>query len=169
MLLSKPQKELLGLLRQFGTVREDQMKQLLRQHYSNLHFDTIVHQMLCGGLIRRENGYLFEQSGVLNPAMESAVDVMLLLEPEHIEMMQKGTDPFALTFFKERQEKLWRYDICIADPGREAILCAALENINHKYRMIVFVLQSLEQQKELIIPCEHCFALKENGKYRFYK
>lgn len=76
-----------------------------------------------------------------------AIDIMLLLESKTIEHMQKGAYPFTLTFFKERQEKLWRYDICIAVPGKEALLCAALEQIGHKYRMIVIVLDSSEQQK----------------------
>lgn len=169
MLLSKPQKSLLDIIRQFGALREDQAKKLLLQRYPGLNFDPIVHQTVCGGLIRKESGYIYEQNGRSELDIEIAVDVMLLLEPKHIDAMQKGNAPFALTFFKERQEKLWRYDICIVAPGKETMICAALENINHKYRMIVFVLSSFEQQKKLAVPCEHCFAWKEGGTYRFYK
>ena len=46
-----------------------------------------------------------------------AIDIMLLMEPKHIESVQKGSEPFALTFFRQRQEKLWRYDVCIVTPG----------------------------------------------------
>lgn len=169
MLLSKPQKYLLDILRQYGAVREDQAKKLLSQHYAGLHFDPVVYQMISGGLIRKENGYLVDRDGSIHEDIMLAIDIMLLLEPKTIEHMQKGAYPFALTFFKERQEKLWRYDICIALPGKEALLCAALEQIGHKYRMIVIVLDSLEQQDKFVIPCEHCFAWKENGKYKFYK
>lgn len=169
MLLSKPQKNLVDILRQFGAIREDQAKKLLQQCYPGLHFEPVVHQTVCGGLIRRENGYIYDRNGRPEPDIETAVDVMLLLEPKHIDAMQKGSAPFALTFFRERQEKLWRYDVCIVAPGKEAMICAALENINHKYRMIVFVLSSLEQQKKLDVPCEYCFARKEDGTYRFYK
>lgn len=169
MLLSKPQKEVLDMLKQFGALREDQMKNLLLQRYSNLHFEPIIYQMVCGGLVRRENKYIFYQNGKIDADIETAVDVMLLLAPKHIETMQKGCAPFALTFFKERQKKLWRYDVCIVKPDNEAIVCALLENINHKYRMIVFVLDTLDQQKKIKVPCEHCFALKENGTYKFYK
>lgn len=169
MLLSKPQKDLLNILRQYGAVREDQARKLLRQHYAELHFEPIVYQMIAGGLIRREDGYLCERYSNIHTDIILAIDIMLLLEPNTIEHMQKATYPFTLTFFKKRQEKLWRYDICIAIPGKEEMLCAALEQIGHKYRLIVIILNSSDQQKKFVIPCEHCFVWKENGKYKFYK
>ena len=169
MLLSKPQKDLLEMVRQYGAVRTDQARQLLRQKYTGLNFDTIVHQMECGALIRKEKDILREQSKVVNTDVLLAIDIMLLMEPKHIESVQKGSEPFALTFFRQRQEKLWRYDVCIVTPGREPVICAALENISHKYRMIVFVLGSPEQQTRLVAPCEHCFAWKKDGTYKFYK
>lgn len=169
MLLSKPQKDLLDILRQYGAVREDQAERLLRQRYAELRFEPIVRQLVCGGLIRCEKGILCDKDKTADNSVLQAIDIMLLLEPNRIECMQKGAPPFTLTFFKERREKLWRYDICIVVPGREAIVSAELENISHKYRMIVFVLESPEQQTKLAVPCEHCFAWKENRKYKFYK
>lgn len=169
MLLSKPQKDLQELVRQFGAVRVNQAKQLLRQKYSGLNFETVVHQMECGALLRKENDILREPDRTADADMLLAIDIMLMLEPRHIEVMQKGTEPFALTFFRQRKDKLWRYDICIVTPGREPVLCAALETIRHKYRMIVFVLTTPEQQTKVTVPCEHCFAWKENGTYKFYK
>lgn len=169
MLLSKPQKDLLEILRQYGAIREDQAKKLLRQRYAGLHFEPVVYQMISGGLIRKENGFLFAQDGSIQTDLILAIDIMLLLESKTIEHMQKGAYPFTLTFFKERQDKLWRYDICIAFPGKEALLCASLEQIGYKFRMIVIVLDSPDQQNKFVIPCEHCFAWKENGKYKFYK
>lgn len=169
MLLSKPQKALLEILRQYGAVREDQAKRLLRQQYAELHFDPIVSQMISGGMIRRENEYLCNRDGNIQTDLILAIDIMFLMEPNIVEHIQKGTYPFTLTFFKERQEKLWRYDICIVLPGKESLICAGLENVGHKYRMIVFVLESPEQQPKLGVPCEHCFAWKENGTYKFYK
>lgn len=169
MLLSRPQKELLDILRQYGAVREDQAKKLLEQHYVDLRFNTIVHQMICGGLVRRENDLLYDRGAYADPNIILAIDIMLLLEPKQIEVMQKGKAPFELTFFRQRKEKLWRYDICIVDSGKEAVVSAALENIYHKYRIIVFVLESPEQRTKLTATCEHCFVWKENGTYKFYK
>lgn len=169
MLLSKPQKDLLEIVRQYGAVRTDQARRLLRQRYPGLNFETIVHQMECGALLWKDGGILHEPGRTADPDLLLAIDIMLLLEPKNIEAMQKGAGPFALTFFRQRRDKLWRYDVCIVTPGQEAIICAALENISHKYRMIVFVLGSPEQQTKLAAPCEHCFAWKKDGTYKFYK
>ena len=169
MLLSKPQKELLELVRQYGAIRMDQAKRLLQQRYSDLKFDTIVHQMECGALLRKDNEVLRAPDRTIKADILLAFDIMLLLEPKHIEVMQKGAEPFALTFFRQRKDKLWRYDICIVAPGREFVISTLLENIHQKCRMIVFVLNSSEQQASLTVPCEHCFAWKENGTYKFYK
>jgi len=76
---------------------------------------------------------------------------------------------FSVTFFKERNQTLWRYDICSVPLGGEPMISAALEGISTKYRMMVFILEKPEQQKSLFIPCEHCFTWKDNGEYRFYK
>lgn len=169
MLLSKPQKKLIEILRNFGAVREDQAFQLLKMDYSNLQLEPTIRQLICGGQIRRESNCLLLPDGKLDENILCAIDVMLLLEKKHIEMIQKGNNPFTLTFFKERSEKLWRYDVCVVKPGTEILIDALLENINHKYRMIVFVLEKQEQQMSLTVPCEHCYAWKQDGSYRFYK
>lgn len=169
MLLSKPQKSLLNILRQFGAIREEQAEKILKQTYPNVQFNVITHQLVCGGLITKSDGFIHAREGALDMSIVTAIDIMLLLEPVHIEVMQRGCAPFDLTFFKERQGKLWRYDICSVKSGKEPLICAALEGINHKYRMIVFVIDSFEQQKILKINCEHCFALKNKNTYKFYK
>ena len=53
--------------------------------------------------------------------------------------------------------------------GREALTCALLETIEHKYRLVIFVLEKAAQQAFVRIPCEHCFVWKEQGKYHFFK
>lgn len=170
MLLSKPQKLLLECLRNYGAVRENQTPALLGQ--SEHQAGLLIQQLICGGLVRRENGCLLLSDDRINEKTEDileAITVMLQLAPEGVELHQKGTPPFTLTFFKPRQDKLWRYDICPAPPGKEIVINAMLEGVNHKYRMIVLLLHTLEQQTLLSVPCEHCFAHKENGIYRFYK
>lgn len=46
MLLSKPQKQLLSLLKSTGGLREDQARQLLKMEYGNLRWDPLVHQLM---------------------------------------------------------------------------------------------------------------------------
>ena len=169
MLLSKPQKRLLEVLKQFGVLRGSQLQRLLAAEYPSLPWDALLHQLECGGLVQRQDNCVGLPGRAAERGLLDAVDVMLLLGPEVPEAYQPGTPPFTLTFFRQRQEKLWRYDICTVSSGREPIVCAALENINPKYRLVVFLLEQAQQKDILRIPCEHCFAWKENGVFRFYK
>lgn len=169
MLLSKPQKSLLNFLRLFGVLREDQAERFLRMEYRGLRLEPLLRQLVCGGLIRRENGFLLDPEGNPEYGALEAVDVMLLLEKNHIPLFQRGAYPFSLTFFKERQGKLWRYDVCRVKPGMEPVICAALERISPGYRMLVFLLERPEQQPGITVPCECSFAWMQDGQYRFYK
>lgn len=169
MLLSKSQKRLLDILREFGALRETQAVKLLKMKDAKVNIDSVFRQMVCGGLIKRENGYVLSSDGGLENSSIEAIDIMLLMETEQISMFQKGKQPFSLTFFKQRQDKLWRYDVCHIKSGTEDVMNATLENINPKYRIIVFVVENAEQQKYLKTACEHCFVQQENGNYRFYK
>ena len=178
MLLSKSQKALLDMLRRVGAMREDAARRLLLMSYPQTSWEPIVHQLECLGQIRRTYGFITrmdEQRAV--PETIQAIDIMLLMEPEKVELFQQGTPPFSLTFFKQRlgmhhgeqQYRLWRYDICPVPSGKESVICALLERIECKYRLVVFVLEKPEQQAYIRIPCEHGFVWKEQGEYHFYK
>lgn len=178
MLLSKAQKALLDMLRRVGAMREDAARDLLLMAYPHTSWEPIVHQLECLGQIRRLHGFISRTDEEKNdPAVIEAIDIMLLMEPEKVELFQQGAPPFSLTFFKQRLEdhhgkqeyRLWRYDVCPVLVGREAMTCALLETIEHKYRLVIFVLEKAEQQAFVRIPCEHCFVWKEQGKYRFFK
>ena len=169
MLLSKPQKSLIRLLREFGAVREGQAQKLLIMEYPSLKWEPVIRQLENGGLVRRTDGCVKIPDHYPEISLLTAIDVMLLLSPKKIELFQKGMPPFSVTFFKERNQTLWRYDICSVPLGGEPMISAALEGISTKYRMMVFILEKPEQQKSLFIPCEHCFTWKDNGEYRFYK
>lgn len=169
MLLSKPQKSLIRLLREFGAVREGQAQRLLIMEYPGLKWEPVIRQLENGGLVRRTDGYVQLPDHCPEINLLNAIDVMLLLSPKKIELFQKGTPPFSVTFFKERDQTLWCYDICSVSLGRELAVSAALEGISTKYRMMVFILEKPERQKSLFVPCEHCFTWKDNGEYRFYK
>ena len=178
MLLSKAQKALLDMLRRVGTMREEAAQRLLLMAYPHTSWEPIVHQLECLGQIRRLHGLISRTDEERNvPATMEAIDIMLLMAEESVELFQQGTPPFSLTFFKQRLEdhhgtqeyRLWRYDVCPVPPGREALTCALLENIEHKYRLVGFVLEKAEQQERVYIPCEHCFVWKDDGEYHFFK
>lgn len=159
---------ILDLLAQFGAVREDQAEKILRFRFPTATLERTIFPMLTGRTIRRSNGYLFSRSGKLDEKVIEAIDIMLLLGPDANEAPLRGTDPFALTFFKRRQDKLWRYDICPVAYGTEAVINAKLENIGTKYRMLVFVPEREEQMQGIQVACEHCYVLKTDGEYEFY-
>ena len=169
MLLSKPQKSLIRLLREFGAVREGQAQKLLMMEYQDLRWEPVIRQLESGGMVRREDGCVKLPDCCPEINLLNAIDVMLLLNPKKIELFQKGIPPFSITLFKERNQMLWRYDVCSVSLGREPVINAALEAVNPKYRIMIFILEKPEQQKSLFVPCEHCFSWKEKGKYHFYK
>lgn len=159
---------ILDLLQQFGAVREDQAEKILRFKFPAATLERTIFPMLTGRTIRRSNGYLFSRSGKMDDRIIEAIDIMLLLGPEPSEGFIRGTDPFVLTFFKWRGNKLWRYDICPVAYGTEAVISAKLESIGAKYRMFVFVPEKEEQMQGIQVDCEHCYVLKNNGQFEFY-
>ena len=164
----KDQQVVLDLLAQFGAVREDQAEKILRFKFPKATLERTIFPMLSGRTIRRSNGYLFPRSGKLDERTIEAIDIMLLIGPDPNEAFVRGTDPFALTFFKWRGEKLWRYDICPVAYGTEAMISAKLENLPAKYRMLVFVPEKEEQMQGIHVGSEHCYVLKKDSSYEFY-
>ena len=169
MLRTVPQKELLSLLKSFGALREDQAAKLISIKNEFAILEPTVYPLVCRGEVRRENGYIIAKNGDINPNTITAIDIMLSLESKNIEALQVGASPFNLTFFKLKEDKLCRYDICVVDSGREPIVVAALEGIFTKYRTVIFVIKNIKQQDYLYAPCDYCFAIKEQNNYKFFK
>lgn len=159
---------ILDLLNQFGAVREDQAEKILKSKYPYVTLERTIYPLLTGRKIKRSDGYLFSRNGRLDEKTIEAIDIMLQLGPDFNEPFRKGKDVFALTFFKQRSGKLWRYDICPVAYGTEAVISAQLEGEYTKYRMFVFVPEKEEQMQGIRVLCEHCYVLKNNGEYEFY-
>ena len=162
------QQVILDLLNLFGAVREDQAETILKLKYPNATLERTINPLLTGRKIKRSNGYLFSRSGKLDEKIIEAIDIMLLLGPDITQPLQRTNELFALTFYKNREEKLWRYDICPVAYGTEAVVSGQLEGENAKYRMFVFVPEREEQMQGIQVNCEHCYVLKNNGEYEFY-
>lgn len=169
MLLTVPQKYLKELLKDFGGLKKSQIETLLKMQNKYLTYERTAIPLIRNGEAMEIGEYLISQKGGIIQENVTAVEIMLMIESECIDVIQKGTEPFTVTFFKKRSEKLWRFDICVVKPGYEIVVTAALEGINPKYRTIIFVLETPEQQENLIAPCDYCFTWKENGEYHFYK
>lgn len=159
---------ILDFVNQFGAIREDQVKGILKHKYPIAVYEKTVFPLVTGRRIKQSNGYLFSKNGKLDEKLITAIDIMLILGFEVKEKIIKGAEPFALTFFKQREDKLWRYDICPIAYGTEAAVSALLENINVKYRMLIFVPEKEEQMQGIRVPCDHCYVIKNDGNYEFY-
>lgn len=158
----------MDLLQQFGAVREDQAEKILQLKFPMATLEKAIIPMISSRVIHRSNGYLFSRSGKLDERNIEAIDIMLLIGPDSKESFIRGTDPIILTFFKWRQNKLWRYDICPVAYGTEAAMSAKLENSGSKYRMFVFVPEKEEQMQGIHVNCDHCYVLNNDGEYEFY-
>lgn len=169
MLLTVPQKFIKGLIRDLSALKKNQVEIILKMHNENLNYKQTVMPLLNNGILQETGEFLHMRNGRIIPENAIAVDIMLRIESENIEVIQKGAKPINVTFFKKRNDKLWRFDIIVVKPGDERIITAILEGINSKYRTVVFVLENPEQQENLIAPCDYCFAWKKNGDYHFYK
>lgn len=158
----------MDLLQQFGAVREDQAEKILQLKFPMATLEKAIIPMISSRVIHRSNGYLFSRSGKLDERNIEAIDIMLLIGPDPKESFMRGTNPVILTFFKWRQNKLWRYDICPVAYGTEAAMSAKLENSGSKYRMFVFVPEKEEQMQGIHVNCDHCYVLNNDGEYEFY-
>ncbi len=168
MLLNKTQKLLLDILKEFGGIRQQHADQLLSKAYTWFQPEHTYPILANAGQIYVQDGMIYPQNRRYDVDLLHALDVMLMLAPGDIRHYQRGVYPFALTFFKERNERLWRYDICPVKTGMEGPICAALEGINAKYRVVVFMPEA-EKPHYIPVLCESYIALSEQGTYRFFK
>ena len=166
--MTTDQESMLELLNQFGALREDQTEKMLKHKYPSLEIERTIFPLITSRKIKRSDGYLFSKSGKLDEKIIDAIDIMLMLGADFNEPYLKGKDPFVLTFFKQREDKLWRYDICPVAYGTEAVISAQLEHEGTKYRMFVFMPEKAEQMQGIKVDCEHCYVLKNESTFNFY-
>ena len=167
MLLTKTQKKILEIVREYGGMRADMLNSLCPDAYS---FDVSLHQLEVNRrLIKTGEYYCDDTALICGRNTETAFKVMLAVCEHPPEIYCRGQPPFSLAFFKEREQKLCRYDICVVEPGRETVVSALLESADLNCRVIIAVLESTERGEYLRIPCDTFICIKEKTGYRFYK
>ena len=166
MLLTKTQKKILEIVREYGGMRADMLNSLCPEAYS---FEVSLHQLEVNRkLIKTGEYYCDDTALICDRNTETAFEVMLAVCGHPPEIYCRGQPPFSLTFFKEREQKLCRYDICVVTDGREQVVNAMLGGMAGKYGTAIFVLEQKEQAERMIVPPDCRFAVKENAKYIFY-
>ena len=166
MLLTKTQKKTLEIVREYGGMKAEMLKKLCPDAYS---FEVALHQLEVNRkLIKTGKYYCDDALLICDRNTETAFEVMLAICGHPPEIYCRGQPPFSLTFFKEREQKLCRYDICVVTDGREQVVNAMLGGMAGKYGTAIFVLEQKEQAERMIVPPDCRFAVKENAKYIFY-
>ena len=166
MLLTKTQKKILEIVREYGGMKAEMLKRLCPDAYS---FEVSLHQLEVNRkLIKTGEYYCDDTTLICDRNTETAFEVMLAVCGHPPEIYCRGQPPFSLTFFKEREQKLCRYDICVVTDGREQVVNAMLGGMAGKYGTAIFVLEQKEQAERMIVPPDCRFAVKENAKYIFY-
>ena len=166
MLLTKTQKKILEIVREYGGMRADMLNSLCPDAYS---FEVSLHQLEVNRrLIKTGEYYCDDTLLICDRNTETAFEVMLAVCGHLPEIYCRGQPPFSLTFFKEREQKLCRYDICVVTDGREQVVNAMLGGMAGKYGTAIFVLEQKEQAERMLVPPDCRFAVKENAKYIFY-
>ena len=166
MLLTKTQKKILEIVREYGGMKAEMLKRLCPEAYS---FEVSLHQLEVNRrLIKTGDYYCDDTALIYDRNTETAFEVMLAVCGHPPEIYCRGQPPFSLTFFKEREQKLCRYDICVVTDGREQVVNAMLGGMAGKYGTAIFVLEQKEQAERMIVPPDCRFAVKENAKYIFY-
>ena len=166
MLLTKTQKKILEIVREYGGMKAEMLKRLCPDAYS---FEVSLHQLEVNRkLIKTGEYYCDDTLLICDRNTETAFEVMLAICGQPPEIYCRGQPPFSLTFFKEREQKLCRYDICVVTDGREQVVNAMLGGMAGKYGTAIFVLEQKEQAERMLVPPDCRFAVKENAKYIFY-
>ena len=166
MLLTKTQKKILEIVREYGGMRADMLNSLCPDAYS---FEVSLHQLEVNRkLIKTGEYYCDDTALICGRNTETAFEVMQAVCGHPPEIYCRGQLPFSLTFFKEREQKLCRYDNCVVTDGREQVINAMLAALGGKYGTVIFVLEGTKQAERLTIPPDCRFAVKENTKYTFY-
>ena len=133
MLLTKRQKNILRIVRDWGGMKKETLAFLCGESGG---FERDFIQLERLGLLKETAGYYCDEGKrICERETETAFEVLMSAFSSPPDMLLAGEPPFSLSFFKERGEKLYRYDICVAERGREAYITAATEAGNLKSRI----------------------------------
>ena len=106
MLLTKTQKKILEIVREYGGMRADMLNSLCPEAYS---FEVSLHQLEVNRkLIKTGEYYCDDTLLICDRNTETAFEVMLAICGQPPEIYCRGHPPFSLTFVKEREQKLCR-------------------------------------------------------------
>lgn len=130
MLLTKTQKRILELVREYGGMKAEMLERLCGGSH---RFDVMLRQLEANRMLFKMSEYYCDDGKIIcGRDTETAFEVMLAISDPPPEIYCRGQPPFELTFFKCKDEKLYRYDVCVVNAGREIVINAMLQGMKNK-------------------------------------
>lgn len=176
MLLTKDQQFLLGVLRETGWMRRDQVLPLMRLYdhtKAPAHCEAILrHLRYAGELIPMGDGLicLAELRGKgADHEMLCALDILLSLASGPPIQMTSRLPPYKLCFLLEREGgRIDAFAVLLVEPGRESMIGSLLAQQPQDVTVLLF-LTSLEQHNLLHLRQRHYFVIRQEGRLRFFR
>jgi hypothetical protein len=94
---------------------------------------------------------------------------MLDISDGKISAVKRGEPPCKLCFLVETAGGVGSYAVVPVPCGRETEVIFALEGTRDEKRMLVLLLESAGQREKINIGHSHFFALREEGKIRYFE
>lgn len=158
MMLIKPMKRALEIVRMFNGLEREQLAFFLKKEYHGRYGD--IDRLLRTKLIYEEDGRLFVPYLEVEPSVCDAVRVLQVFWSKQVIAFYKGEYPVLVEFVKQTQDGLRKFFIC-TDESVMALQCC------QKNAAVVVITSNKQLQ------CPHLqnyyLAVWENGKYNFYK
>jgi hypothetical protein len=101
--------------------------------------------------------------------MLAATDVMLDVSDAKPLALAPGTPPCKLRFLAETERGIAGYAVIAAPPGRESEVNFALGETQNEKRAFILLIGNVAQREKFNIPAPHFFAMRENGKTRYFE
>lgn len=168
------QNDILTLLKDFKCLRGSHIKKYMAAKHNSTdeQLTKMLTQLIFLGKIRRDGSFIMLPGRKTNPEVIRAFDVVMDVTHGYVDSIYSASEPFTIMFSVRADAEATSYNkfgVAAAKPCFESSLCERLSSADSTLT-VIFVLESIEQQKLLKIENKHYFAIKgENDKYDFYK
>lgn len=174
MRLTDSQQWLLGLLKQFGCLRDEQIINFLKHRDGAVDKQPLRElnrtvEALRGQLYRPLEGYVCLRNTAPNTDLIDAADLVLDYRKHGLLTYTCEPAPFAASFSKQMGNGSVRFfSIAVVHKGHESLV-SALMRVHPFKSAVIFLMDEAEQQNKLLYPAEHYFAVRENAGFRYAK
>jgi|GEM_PF-1979588 len=169
MFLIEPMRRVLEIARMFNGIEKDRLYFIAKKEYPNRNPNMDIDRLCRMKLISVEDGAVCVSDSAILPNMNEAVEIMIKFWNKNILGFEQGESPVLLKFTKLVKGKARTFYVCDAGNlsglrirGENAAVIVIADSQNYQ------VTQSLQKLQGLL-DCEVITAVKEYGKYYFYK